>query len=580
MPAHQTPLIATIAAGLVLAYIIGLIAHRLRIQPLVGYLLAGVMVGPFTPGFVADQALASELAEIGVILLMFGVGLHFSLKDLMAVARVAVPGALLEISAATLLGGGLAWLMGWGLAAAVVFGLALSVASTAVVVRGLQERRMLETERGRIIVGWLVVEDLAMVVALVLLPALAGMAGGHGPALSHQAVLTTLGITLAKVAGFIIFMLVAGRRIIPWLMHYTAHTGSRELFRLAVYATALGIAFVAAHFFEASFALGAFVAGIVLGETKLSQRATEEAMPLRDAFGVLFFVSVGMLFNPAILLARPLAVLGTIAVIMLAKTAVVYGALRLFGYRRTTSLSVAARLGLIGEFSFILIGLGVALGLVPPAARDLVLAGAILSILLNPVLVSLADGVVEVKARVLAAVGRGPVVPAPLPEPVAEPEPAPEPEVVAPTPTSLSGHDIVVGHGRVGSLVTAGLLAAGRPVLVIEDRSEAREAARLAGAEVIDGNAATPAALALANLAGAQRLFVTIPESFEAGQVVMQARAANPGLEILARAHSDACYEHLENMGSNLTILGEREIAHRMLERARQDEVAELVKAE
>ncbi|RVT96133.1 Kef family K(+) transporter [Rhodovarius crocodyli] len=575
MPAHHSPLIATIAAGLVLAYIFGLLANRLRIQPLVGYLLAGVAVGPYTPGFIADQALAGELAEIGVILLMFGVGLHFSLKDLASVAKIAVPGALLEIGAATALGSGLAWILGWGPGAMIVFGLSLSVASTAVVVRGLQERRMLETERGRIIVGWLVVEDLAMVIALVVLPALAGLAGGRG--ISHQAIWMTLGITLAKVAGFIAFMLVAGRRIIPWVMHYTAHTGSRELFRLAVYATALGIAYVAARFFDASFALGAFVAGIVLGDTKLSQRATEEALPLRDAFAVLFFVSVGMLFNPAILLQRPLAVLGTLVVIMLGKTAVVYLALRLFRYRRTTALSVAARLGLIGEFSFILIGLGVTLHLVPAAARDLVLAGAILSILLNPVMVHLADSAVEVKARVLRAMGKAPPAEAPAEPPAPEPEPivASQPEPEAAPPTSLTGHDIVVGHGRVGRLVAAGLIAAGRPVLVIEDRSEARQAAREAGAEVIDGNAATPAALALANLPGAERLFVTIPESFEAGQVVQQARAANPKLEILARAHSDACYDHLEKMGSDLTILGEREIAHRMLDRAQVEKVTE-----
>ncbi|WP_372617405.1 cation:proton antiporter [Falsiroseomonas sp.] len=574
MPDHQTPLIATIAAGLVLAFIFGLLAHRIRIQPLVGYLLAGVAVGPFTPGFVADQALAAELAEIGVILLMFGVGLHFSIKDLVSVARIAVPGAVGQIAAATLMGGALALAMGWELPAALVFGLALSVASTVVLVRALQDRRILETDRGRIAVGWLVVEDLAMVLALVLLPAIAAASSAEGA--STQQILLKLGLTLAKVAAFVAVMLLAGRRLIPWVMHYAAHTGSRELFRLAVYAMALGVAFAAAKLFDASFALGAFFAGVVLGETRLSQRATEEAMPLRDAFAVLFFVSVGMLLDPAVLVEQPLAVLATVLIITVGKSAVAYAIVRAFGHPSGTALTVSASLAQIGEFSFILVGLGGALGMLPPEGSDLVLAGAILSILLNPLAFALVE---RRRARTIPAAQHPPPPPAaatpppgPAPAPVAGPaapaEPAPpepEQELVM---TSLTDHDVLVGYGRVGSLVGARLAAAGRRMLVFEERDEAVEAARHDGAEVVVGNAADPEVLALANLAAARRLFVTIPEVFEAGQVVEQARAINPGLEILARAHSEDCVRHLDGLGATLTVLGEREIAHRMIEHA------------
>jgi CPA2 family monovalent cation:H+ antiporter-2 len=529
-----------------------------------------VMVGPFTPGFVADQALAVELAEIGVILLMFGVGLHFSLKDLVSVARIAVPGAVGQIATATVMGGALGLLLGWDLPAALVFGLALSVASTVVLVRALQERRLLETERGRIAVGWLIVEDLAMIIALVMLPAIAAaMAAGDA---SFGQMLLTLGITLAKVAAFVAVMLLAGRRVIPWVMHYAAHTGSRELFRLAVYATALGIAFGAYKLFDASFALGAFFAGMVLGETKLSQRATEEAMPLRDAFAVLFFVSVGMLFNPAVLIERPVAVLATVLIIILGKSVAAYFIVRAFGYAAGTALTVSASLAQIGEFSFILVGLGVALGMMPVEGRDLVLAGAIISILVNPLVFALIE---RRRARALA-------VPAPqqLPgETKAGPLPsvtimAPPPSAVAsieetgPLPSSLTDHHVIIGYGRVGSRLGGRLAAAGAPLLVFEENEEALDAARHDGAEVIIGNAADPEVLALANLAAAKRLYVTIPEAFEAGQVVQQARAINPTLEILARAHSEECFRHLESLGASLTILGESEIANRMIERA------------
>ena len=383
MPGHDTPLIATIAAGFMLAFVFGMIAHRLRLSPLVGYLAAGIVVGPFTPGFVADAKLAQELAEIGVILLMFGVGLHFSLADLMAVRRIAVPGAVAQIGVATLLGMGLAAALGWGLGTGLVFGLALSVASTVVLVRALQERKILESERGRIAVGWLIVEDLVMVLALVLLPALAPalVADTRLPA---SEIAATIGLTLLKVAAFIGVMVVAGRRVIPWIMHHAAHTGSRELFRLAVYAVALGVAFGAAKLFDVSFALGAFFAGMMMGESRLSQRAADEALPLRDAFAVLFFVSVGMLFNPAVLVEAPLSVLATVLIIVVGKSVAAFVIVRAFGHPVGTALTVSAALAQIGEFSFILVGLGVALSLLPEEGRDLVLAGAILSILVNP----------------------------------------------------------------------------------------------------------------------------------------------------------------------------------------------------
>jgi CPA2 family monovalent cation:H+ antiporter-2 len=541
MPDHGIPLITTIVVGLALAFTFGLAAQRLRISPLVGYLLAGVAVGPFTPGFIADASLAGQLAEIGIILLMFAVGLHFSWRDLMSVGAIAIPGAVVQIGVATLLGFGLAWLLGWSMGAGLVFGLALSVASTVVLVRALQERRLMDSERGRIAIGWLVVEDLAMVIALVLLPALAGssLAGQLGAG----DLALTLALTFGKVGLFGVAMLVVGRRAIPWLLHYVAHTGSRELFRLGVYVIALGVAFGAAELFGVSFALGAFFAGMVLSESKLSQRAAEEAMPLRDAFAVLFFVSVGMLFDPGVLLRDPLGVIGTVLIIVIGKSVAAYGIVRIFGHGHGTALTIAASLAQIGEFSFILAGIGVSLAVLPPEGRDLVLAGAIISILLNPVLFLLVE-------RRLPAAAKSPVPPPPAPAPVE------------------TGHEIIVGYGRVGGLVGKRLAAAGRTVVVIEAGEDAAERARTDGARVIPGNAADPTVLAEADIAAARRLFVAIPEVFEAGQVVEQAHAAKPGLEILARADSDEAVEHLTKLGATLTVMGEREIAHRMLERA------------
>ena len=416
-----------------LAFVFGLLVHRLRVQPLVGYIVAGIVVGPFTPGFTADAAMAAELAEIGVILLMFGVGLHFSLKDLMSVARIVVPGTIIQIIIATLMGAGLARLLGWSWQAGLVFGLALSVASTVVMVRAFQDRRLLDTERGHIAVGWLVVEDLIMVLALVLLPTAALVASNDSVPLSRM--VFQLLITLVKVSIFVTVMLVVGRRVIPWLMHYTAHTGSRELFRLAVYAIAIGVAFGAAKMFDVSFALGAFFAGMVMGESNLSQQATEEALPLRDAFAVLFFVSVGMLFNPHVFVDAPLALAATVGIIVVGKAALAWAIVRAFRLSNNTALAVAAGRAQIGEFSFILIGLAIEIELIPPLARDLILGGAIISIVLNPLLFAL-------------------LVRRPHPE-SGVPDAAEPAETL--TPTTLSGHDVLVGYGRVGSLVGAEL---------------------------------------------------------------------------------------------------------------------------
>jgi CPA2 family monovalent cation:H+ antiporter-2 len=547
---HHTPLIATIVMGIGLAFVLGTIANRLRLSPLVGYLLAGVLVGPFTPGFVADQALAPELAELGVILLMFGVGMHFSAKDLLSVKAIAIPGAVVQIAVATLLGMGLAWALGWDMAGGFVFGLALSVASTVVLIRALQERRLLETERGRIAVGWLIVEDLAMVLALVLLPALAGVMKGSAEATDATGVLQALGITLGKVALFIALMLVVGRRFIPWMLHHVAHMGSRELFRLAVLAIALGVAYGAAQLFGVSFALGAFFAGMVMSESELSQRAAQETLPLRDAFAVLFFVSVGMLFDPGILLRAPLHVLATLFIILAGKSVAAFLIVRAFGYSKSMALTISASLAQIGEFSFILAALGVELGLLLPEGRDLIITGALLSICVNPLFFAVLD---RTRAGQPAEGGDN-TADGPL-------------AAVSETAT-LSGHAVVIGFGRVGSLVAEDFRKRGQRVLVVEDSDKYAAAARTAGFGTINGNAAKQEVIAACSIAGARWLVVAIPNAFEAGQIVQKARRANAGLEIIARAHFDAEVEHLTKCGANVTIMGEREIARSMIEHA------------
>jgi len=587
---HATPLIATIVAGLGLAFIFGALANRFRIPPLVGYLIAGVLVGPNTPGFVADQSLALELAEIGVILLMFGVGLHFSLRDLLSVKAIAVPGAVVQIAFATVLGVALSWMLGWNIGAGLVFGLALSVASTVVLLRALQERRLIETERGRIAVGWLIVEDLAMVLALVLLPALAGVLGGSNGGAEHAGgieifalpadlgIWGVVGVTLAKVAAFVAVMLIVGRRVIPWILHYVAHTGSRELFRLAVLAIALGVAFGAAQLFGVSLALGAFFAGMIMSESELSHRAAEESLPLRDAFSVLFFVSVGMLFDPTSLLDHPWPILATVFIIIIGKSVAAFLIVLAFRHPVGTALTISASLAQIGEFSFILAELGVGLNLLPEQGRDLILAGAILSIVLNPLVFAAIDRLKPwLEKRVTAPhqpvqeTAKAPLGPATEVGAVASPiEPAAaeaaRDEDGPPPPTKLTDHTILIGYGRVGSLVGQSLRESGLPFLVIEDADKTIARLHTDGVEVVAGNAANGAVFAAANAAGAQRLILAIPNAFEAGQIVLRARAANPNIDIIARAHSDAEVEHLTGLGANTVIMGEREIARGIVE--------------
>ncbi len=545
MPQH-TPLIATIVAGLVVAFLMGAIAHRLRTSPVAGYLFAGVIVGPFTPGIVSDAALANELAELGVILLMFGVGLHFSLRDLLSVQKIAIPGAITQIVFATALGTILGLSLGWPVGGALVFGLALSVASTVVLLRSLQSRKLVETERGRIAVGWLIVEDLVTVLALVLLPALVTLSQTpDGPANLAM----NLAITVVKIIGFIVVMLVVGKRVIPALLHWVVHTGSRELFRLAVLAIALGFAFGAAYIFDVSLALGAFFAGMILGETQLSRRAAEETLPLRDAFAVLFFVSVGMLFDPSVVVEQPGPLLATLAIIVFGKSAAAYTIIRLFGYPNSSAMTVSASLAQIGEFSFILAGLGTGLGILPEEGRDLILASSILSILANPFVFAVVEGRQKAEPATdhgESGEGRG--------------EAAPERPV-----EPAEGPVVVVGYGAVGRIVANGLAAGGRDLVVIEDQRDMAEAARVAGARVIEGNATQDDILEASGISRASRLVIAISEGFEAGVVVEKALRLNPRIFIVARAHSDDEAEFLSRVGVKHIIRGEREIAAQML---------------
>ena len=547
---HHTPLIATIVTGLALAFVFGALAHRLRISPLVGYLVAGIAIGPFTPGFIADQGLANELAEIGVILLMFGVGLHFSMKELWAVRTIAVPGAVVQIAVATLLGAGLAHLLGWSPGAGLVFGLALSVASTVVLLRALQERRLITTERGQIAVGWLIVEDLVMVLTLVLLPAIAPLLGGTAEgqpngasaSLDFGQLMTTVAFTIGKVAAFVAIMMVVGRRVIPWILHYTAHTGSRELFRLAVLSIALGVAFIAANLFGVSFALGAFFAGLILSESQLSQQAANESLPLRDAFAVLFFVSVGMLFDPKIVVEQPWAVMGTILIIVIGKSLAALAIVRAFGHPWGTAFTISASLAQIGEFSFILAALGMTLDLLPSAGRDLVLAGALLSIVLNPLFFT---GLDHLKPWLEKKDGH-PHEPGEVPEEAEEEE---EPIHV----TTLEGHTIVVGIGRVGKRIIDALAAGPQPLYVIDENEE--EIKRLAARNIEGIAGSVTTLLHAANPAKAAIMIVAIPSNFEAGQAIEQGRAANPTMPIIGRAQTEAEAEYLKKYGATEVVL-------------------------
>lgn len=550
---HDTDLIDLIAVGLAVAFVLGALANKFKLSPLVGYLLAGMVVGPFTPGFIADQGLATQLSELGVMLLMFGVGLHFSLADLMKVKSIAIPGAIVQIVVATLLGWGLAWYMVWTHLQGFVFGLALSVASTVVLLRAMEERRLLDTNRGKIAVGWLIVEDLVMVLALVLLPALAGALGGDaaGSATPAEdspvwAITKALGITLLQVSAFVAVMLVVGRRVIPWTLEKIAATGSRELFTLSVLAIALGVAFGSAKLFGVSFALGAFFAGMLLNESELSHKAANDSLPLRDAFAVLFFVSVGMLFDPMIIVQHPWQVLATFLIIVVGKSLAAFAIVRAFGHPNGTALTISASLAQIGEFSFILAGLGLSLKILPQEGHDMVLAGALLSIVANPFLFVILD---KWKARNEKE--------APAPE---EAEPAPGPPLVA------EDHAIVIGYGRVGSILAQVLRERGVPLVVIDDNGHNIERAHANGIPGIRGSAASDRVLAEAQPEKAKIAVLAIPQPLEAGEAIAKLRAINPSLTVLARAHSDAEVKHLLEHGADGAIMAERELAYSLAE--------------
>jgi len=543
---HDVALISTVAAAFGLALILGFLAVRLKLPALVGYLLAGVLIGPFTPGFVADTGLSQQLAEIGVILLMFGVGLHFSLEDLMSVKRIALPGAVVQIAAATALGAGVAHLWGWSLGAGLVFGLALSVASTVVLLRALQDRGVLESVNGRIAVGWLIVEDLAMVLVLVALPPLAGLLGGERVGEGNLG--ATLALTLGQIAAFVALMLLVGRRLFPWLLWHVARTGSRELFTLCVVATALGIAYGSSLLFGVSFALGAFFAGMVMRGSALSYRAAEESLPLRDAFSVLFFVAVGMLFDPSILLREPLRVLVVVAIIMLGKSAAAFLIVLAFRYSLNTALTVSASLAQIGEFSFILAGLGVALKLLPPEGQNLILAGALISIALNPFVFQ----ALEPLQRRLRARGRSAF------------ERSPDPLAELPMTTDLSrltGHVVLVGYGRVGRRIGEALAARGVPIVVADENREVVERLRSRGVAAVSGDASEPAVLIQAHIARARMLVIAVPDTFRARKMIDIARTLKPDMETVVRTHSDdeAALLRKENAGG--VFMGEHELA-------------------
>lgn len=543
---HNTSLIALLCIGFVAAFVLGLLAQRLKLSPLVGYLLAGVIAGPFTPGFVGDASLAPQLAEVGVILLMFGVGLHFSLKDLLDVKRVALPGALGQLVFTASIGSGFGWLLGWAPIATVVFGLSLSVASTVVVMRALEERRLLDTQRGRIAIGWLVVQDLAMVLALVLLPALAsalGSGGDGGAAFSAADLVRSLGWTLLKVAAFVLVMLVAGRRLIPRILEYVAGLGSRELFTLCVLAIALGVAFGAAALFDVSFALGAFFAGMLLNESELSHKAAQDSLPMRDAFAVLFFVSVGMLFDPTILIEHPLLVLATLAIIMSCNALVAYTVVRLLRLPALSALTLACCMAQIGEFSFILAGLGLTQGLLPQEAHDLVLAGALLSIVANPLLFAWLDG--RQRRHAQQEVQDDTIDPA-----------------HADVPDDMTGHVIVVGFGRVGRELARLLREREVPLVLLETDPDRVAQARAQGYLTVRGNATSEPVLAAARPDTAHLAILAMPNALEAGNICVRMKAANPQISVLARAHSEAEVKHLLAHGADAAVLAERELAY------------------
>lgn len=552
---HNVSLIALIAAGFGLAMILGLIASRLRMPPLVGYLVAGIAIGPGTPGFVGDLALAGQLAEIGVMLLMFGVGLHFSLGDLLAVRKIAVPGAIVQITVATILGAATALWWGWPLGDAVVFGLALSVASTVVLLRALEAKGLLDSTNGRIAVGWLVVEDLAMVLVLVLLPALAPLLGGSDatPGADFRALTLTIGLTLAKVSAFIALMLVVGRRAFPRLLWLVARSGSRELFTLCVITAAVGVAYASAVLFDVSFALGAFFAGMMMRESEFSHRAAEDSLPLRDAFSVLFFVSVGMLFDPRVLMDEPLRVLAVVAIILVGKTVAAVGLVLAFRYPLNTALTVGASLAQIGEFSFILAGLGLSLGLLSLEGQNLILAGALISIALNALLFA-AIGPAQSWARARSAWAR-------------KLDLRDDPLAALPMSTDrklLSDQVVLVGYGRVGRHIATTLDRAHIHYVVADSNREVVETLRKRGKAAVTGDASDPIVLVQAHITKAAMLVVTTPDPVSSRKMVDIARKLNPGIETVLRSETEDGATLLRKEKLGQVFVAEQELAASM----------------
>ncbi|MBK8396028.1 MAG: Kef family K(+) transporter [Leptospiraceae bacterium] len=550
---HNLTLITTIAASLVLSLVFGFIAVKLRLPALIGYLVAGILAGPATPGFVADIELSSQLAEIGVMLLMFGVGLHFSIDDLLAVRKIAVPGAILRIVIATLITIFITKIWGWNIGEGLVFGISLSVASTVVLLKALESRHLLESVNGRIAVGWVVVEDLAMVLVLVLLPPLSGWLGGKAVANPDMSILTTLGITLGKVSIFILLMMLVGKRVFPWLLWQVARTGSRELFTLCVIAAAVGIAYGSSSLFGISFALGAFFAGVVLQESNLSYRAAEESLPLRDAFSVLFFVSVGMLFDPQIIIREPLRVLIVVAIIILGKSAFVFFIVLVFRYPLNTALTVSAGLAQIGEFSFILAGIGVSLKILSNEGQSLILAGALISITLNSLVFKAIEPIqvwVRSRSKLANLLERSD-------DPLAELPMSFDSE-------HLTGHVVLVGYGRVGRKIALSLNQAGVKYVVAEQNREIVEKLREQGFPAVSGNASEPAVLIQAHIARAHTLAIATPDTFQVRQMIEIARTLNPNINTVVRTHSEEESELLEKENVGKIFMGEHELAASM----------------
>jgi len=551
---HEVSLVTTIAAALGMALILGVGAARIKLPPLVGYLVAGIILGPATPGFVANVELAGQLAEIGVMLLMFGVGLHFSLEDLWAVRKIALPGAIIQIAVATALGMGAATLWGWHSGAGFVFGLALSVASTVVLLRALEDRGVLESINGRIAVGWLVVEDLVTVLVLVLLPPLASWLGGTTPidagGKNASNLWITLATTLSQVAAFIAVMLIGGRRVFPWLLWQVARTGSRELFTLCVVAAAVALAYGASHFFGVSFALGAFFAGMVLRESELSHRAAEESLPLREAFSVLFFVSIGMLFDPHVIVQRPIELLVVVTIIIFGKSIAAFLLVLAMRYPLNTALTVSAGLAQIGEFSFILAALGVSLGLLSPDAHSLILAGAIISIAVNPLLFKAIE---PIQSWIQSRSALAKVL-----------ESRTDPLATLPITTdqnTLTGQVVLVGYGRVGRRIAEELANKGVHYVVAEQNRELVERLRKNSMPAVAGDASDPAVLIQAHIARAKLLVIATPDTFHVRKMIETARALNPTIETVIRTHSEEETTLLRKENAGAVFMGEHELA-------------------